>query len=889
MDSAQIRSRFLSFFEKRGHEIVPSASLLLDDPTLLFVNAGMVPFKPYFLGEAPPPYLRATSVQKVVRTLDIEEVGKTTRHASFFQMAGNFSFGDYFKEQAIPLAWELLTGSLDHGGYGFDPERLWVTVYQDDDEGEAIWRDVVGVPTERIQRRGMEDNYWSMGVPGPCGPCSEIYYDRGPEFGVEGGPIADENRYLEVWNLVFMQFERGEGSGKNDFPILGPLPAANIDTGMGLERMAAILQGVDNIYEIDTTRGILDTASALTNTVYGAAENDDIALRVVADHSRTCIFLISDGVIPGNEGRGYVLRRLMRRVIRNMRLLGAVDPTLRTLCDSAIEVMAPQYPELNESRERILSIATGEETAFAQTLSTGSMLFDTAAHQTKKSGGTTISGEKAFALHDTYGFPIDLTMEMASEAGLQVDRERFTELMQEQRSRAKADSIARKSDFATSTAYKEILTVGGTTEFTGYAESTTQAHVTGLVIDGVSVPVASLGVDVELILDRTPFYAESGGQLGDHGVITSSSGASRVDVYDVQTPVPGLFLHRGRVVSGEFTVGETVVGSVDIERRKAISRAHTATHMVHRAFRERLGEIATQMGSENSPGRFRFDFPSPEAVSPSVLRDVEQYVNAMLIEDLAVSASLMSQQEALDMGAMALFGEKYGNEVRVVSVGDWAHELCGGTHAQRTGALGLVYFVGEGSVGAGVRRVEALVGADAYEYAANEHLLVSKLTSMLKVPADQLADRLESTISALKVAEKEIAEGKRSALLKDAGNIVGEPVRHGNFDLWVFRAPAGSDASSLRELAQQAIARAGNASMAVALGTLITDDKVSAVIAVNELGVKAGCSAQQLLRVALHELDGKGGGKDNFAQGAGTNGAALHAAVASVEAALAAQ
>ena len=889
MDSAQIRARFLSFFEKRGHEIVPSASLILDDPTLLFVNAGMVPFKPYFLGEAPAPYSRATSVQKVVRTLDIEEVGKTTRHASFFQMAGNFSFGDYFKAEAIPLAWELLTSSIKDGGYGFDSERLWVTVYQDDDEGEAIWRDVVGVPPERIQRRGMEDNYWSMGVPGPCGPCSEIYYDRGPEFGVEGGPIADENRYLEVWNLVFMQFERGEGAGKNDFPVLGPLPAANIDTGMGLERMAAILQGVDNIYEIDTTRGILNTASVLTNTVYGAAESDDIALRVVADHSRTCIFLISDGVIPGNEGRGYVLRRLMRRVIRNMRLLGAVDPTLRTLCDSAIEVMAPQYPELNESRERILSIATGEEAAFDQTLSTGSVLFDTAALQTKKSGGTIISGEKAFALHDTYGFPIDLTMEMASEAGLQVDRERFTELMQEQRSRAKADSIARKSDFATSTAYKEILIVGGTTEFTGYVESATEAHITGLVIDGVSVPVARVGANVELILDRTPFYAESGGQLGDHGVITSGSGASRVDVYDVQTPVPGLFLHRGRIVAGEFAVGETVIGSVDTERRKAISRAHTATHMVHRAFRERLGETATQMGSENSPGRLRFDFPSPEAVSPAVLRDVEQYVNTMLIEDLAVSASLMSQQEALDMGAMALFGEKYGNEVRVVSVGDWAHELCGGTHAQRTGALGLVYFVGEGSVGAGVRRVEALVGADAYEYAANEHLLVSKRTSMLKVPADQLADRLESTISALKVAEKEIAEGNRSALLNNADTILGEPVRHGNCDLWVFGAPAGSDASSLRELAQQAISRAGNSSMAVAFGTMVTGDKVSAVVAVNDFGVKAGCSAQHLLRLALHELDGKGGGKENFAQGAGTNSTALPAAVASVEAALAAQ
>ena len=888
MDSAQIRTRFLSFFEKRGHEIIPSASLLLDDPTLLFVNAGMVPFKPYFLGEAPPPYPRATSVQKVVRTLDIEEVGKTTRHASFFQMAGNFSFGDYFKEEAIPLAWELLTGSIDDGGFGFDPERLWVTVYQDDDEGEAIWRDVVGVPSRRIQRRGMEDNYWSMGVAGPCGPCSEIYYDRGPEFGIEGGPVADENRYLEVWNLVFMQFERGEGSGKSDFPILGPLPAANIDTGMGLERMAAILQDVDNIYEIDTTRGILDTASALTGTVYGATEKDDIALRVVADHSRTCIFLISDGVIPGNEGRGYVLRRLTRRVIRNMRLLGAAQPTLRLLYDSAIEVMAPQYPELSDSRERILSIATGEENAFAQTLSTGSILFDTAATQTKDSGGTTISGEKAFALHDTYGFPIDLTMEMAAEAGLQVDRDRFTELMQEQRNRAKANSIARKSDFAATTAYKEILTVGSTTEFTGYAESVTEADITGIVLDGVSVPLASMGDSVEIVLSRTPFYAESGGQLGDHGVITSGSGASRIEISDVQTPVPGLLLHRGQVVKGELVVGETVIGAVDIERRKAISRAHTATHMVHRAFRERLGETATQMGSENSPGRFRFDFPSPEAVSPAVLHDVEQYVNAMLIEDLAVSANLMSQQEALDMGAMALFGEKYGNEVRVVSVGNWAHELCGGTHAQRTGALGLVYFVGEGSVGAGVRRVEALVGSDAYQYAANEHVLVNKLTSMLKVPAHQLADRLESTISALKLAEKEIAQGKRVALLNDAGNIVGDPQRHGDFDLWVFQAPESSDASSLRELAQQAIARTGNASMAVALGTLVTEGKMSAVVAVNDLGVKAGCSAQELLRVALQELAGKGGGKDNFAQGAGTNAAALPAAIARVEAALAA-
>ena len=889
MDSAQIRTRFLTFFAQRGHEIVPSASLLLDDPTLLFVNAGMVPFKPYFLGEAPAPYPRATSVQKVVRTLDIEEVGKTTRHASFFQMAGNFSFGDYFKEEAIPLAWELLTTSIDNGGYGFDPERLWVTVYQDDDEGESIWRDVVGVPADRIQRRGMDDNYWSMGVPGPCGPCSEIYYDRGPEFGVEGGPIADENRYLEVWNLVFMQFERGEGSGKDDFPIVGPLPAASIDTGMGLERMAAILQGVDNIYEIDTTRGILDSASQLSGAVYGASAKNDIALRVVADHSRTVIFLVSDGVIPGNEGRGYVLRRLMRRVIRNMRILGAAGPTLRTLCESAIKVMAPQYPELNDSRERILSIATGEENAFAQTLVTGNILFDTAASETKNSGSATISGEKAFALHDTYGFPIDLTMEMAAEAGLTVDRDRFTVLMKEQRDRAKADSIARKSDYVATTAYKEILTVGGTAEFTGYIETSTEAQVTGLVSEGTSVPAARVGDNVEVILTRTPFYAEAGGQLGDHGVITSGSGQARIEIYDVQTPVPGLILHRGRVVEGEITVGDIVIGSVDIHRRKAISRAHTATHMVHRAFRERLGETATQMGSENSPGRFRFDFPNPEAVSPAVLRDVEQYVNAMLIEDLTVSANLMSQQEALDMGAMALFGEKYGNEVRVVSVGDWAHELCGGTHAQRTGALGLVYFIGEGSVGAGIRRVEALVGADAYRFAANEHVLVNKLTTMLKVPADQIADRLESTISALKVAEKEIAEFKRATLIKEAGSIVGDPVRHGDVDFWVFAAPAGTDPQSLRELAQQAISTGLDASKAVAFGSVTVDGKVSAVVAVNDLGVQSGYSAQQLLRIALAQLDGKGGGKDSFAQGAGSNSAALPAAIESVQAALAAQ
>ncbi len=880
MDSAEIRTRFLKFFADREHEIVPSASLLLDDPTLLFVNAGMVPFKPYFLGEAPPPYPRATSVQKVVRTLDIEEVGKTTRHASFFQMAGNFSFGDYFKEKAIPLAWELLTTDVNSGGFGFDPDRLWVTVYEEDRESEQIWHEVVGVPRDRIQRRGMLDNYWSMGVPGPCGPCSEIYYDRGPAYGSEGGPIADENRYLEVWNLVFMQFARGDGPGKEGYPILGELPAKNIDTGMGLERMAAILQGVDNIYEIDTTRGILDAACAIAGVTYGSSENQDILLRVIADHSRTCVFLISDGVVPGNEGRGYVLRRLMRRVIRNMRLLGAQEPSMAALAESAILAMAPQYPELNDSRNRIVSVVNSEELSFRQTLITGSQLFEQAAEQTQSAGSKVLSGERAFALHDTYGFPIDLTMEMAAEAGLEVDRNEFTRLMGEQRKRAKADSIARKSDYAATTAYKDILSTGGLNTFLGYTETVSECKVTGLVVEGEAVPAVSAGMQVEVILNRTPFYAESGGQLGDHGDIRASTGAT-IRITDVQSPVPGLFLHRGEVTAGEFALGDPVIAMVDVERRKAISRAHTATHMVHRAFRERLGETATQMGSENSPGRFRFDFPSPEPVSAPVLQDVEQYVNTMLIEDLEVQAQVMTQTEAHAMGAMALFGEKYGPEVRVISVGDWAHELCGGTHAQRSGQLGLVTFVSEGSIGAGVRRVEALVGADAYRFMANEHILVNQLTDLLKVPGNQLVERIEKTLVNLKEAEKIIVQHKRAAISADFESIVGSPHVIDGLSMWAFCAPSGIDSHGLRELAQRIMT--SSTQPAACLAMAVEGEKVLVVAGANTGAIDLGITAKKVLQSALSELDGRGGGKDDFAQGSGSKISGIEAAIAKVK------
>ena len=887
MDSAEIRTRFLRFFADRGHQVIPSASLLLDDPTLLFVNAGMVPFKPYFLGEAPPPYPRATSVQKCVRTLDIEEVGKTTRHASFFQMAGNFSFGDYFKEGAIPFAWDLLTGSIADGGFGFAEDRLWVTVYDDDDEAADIWHKQVGVPRERIQRRGPKDNYWSMGVPGPGGPCSEIYYDRGAAYGREGGPVVDEDRYLEVWNLVFMQEELSAVRSKEDFDVLKPLPAKNIDTGMGLERMAALLQGVDNIYEIDTTKRILDRASELTGVTYGAGEKSDVALRVIADHSRTCAFLIGDGVVPGNEGRGYVLRRLMRRVIRNMRILGCEDPAIAELMGTTIETMAPQYPELNDEATRITTISVQEEGAFLQTLRTGTQIFDLAAAEVRSNGGGILPGEQAFVLHDTYGFPIDLTLEMAREQGLDVDEAGFRQLMSEQRERAKADARSRKAGLTSATAYREILETGGTTGFTGYVETSSEGVVTGILRDGVVVPAAREGDHVEIVLNRTPFYAEAGGQLGDHGRIAGPGGAL-LEVYDVQTPVPGLFIHRATVSSGEVTAGDEVVGHVDIERRRAISRAHTATHLVHRAFREFLGETATQMGSENAPGRLRFDFPSAGAVGDAMLRDVEARVNDVLAADLEVMAQVMSLEEARNFGAMALFGEKYGNEVRVISVGDWAHELCGGTHAQRSGQLGVVTFLSEGSIGAGVRRVEALVGVDAYRHLAREHVLVDQITQMVKARPDELPERIESLITRLKDAERELQRYKSAQLTSNVEGVIGEGHDFGPFRIWTYRAPDGTAAADLRELALRGRSTARPDMGVGMVGASVEDGRVALVSVVNDRARELGLTARALLDAALPAVDGRGGGKDDIAQGGGTRPDGLDAAFEAVQQAVAA-
>ena len=883
MDSAQIRQRFLDFFAARGHTVVPSASLILDDPTLLFVNAGMVPFKPYFLGQESPPYPRATSVQKCVRTNDIEEVGRTTRHASFFQMAGNFSFGDYFKERAIPLAWELLTNSVDDGGYGFDPDRIWATVYHDDDEAERIWRDVVGLPPERIQRRGMADNFWSMGVPGPCGPCSEIYYDRGPDYGREGGPVADEDRFLEVWNLVFMQYERGGGPAKEGFEILGDLPAQNIDTGMGLERMAALLQGVDNIYEIDTSRKVLDHACELSGRTYGRSHRDDVALRVVADHTRTAALLISDGVTPGNEGRGYVLRRMMRRVVRSMRTLGSADPTLRALTGTTIEAMAPQYPELERERSRILAIVDEEESAFAATLRAGTQMFDLAVETVKAEGSSVVRGETAFRLHDTYGFPIDLTLEMAEEAGLHVDTDEFTRLMEEQRQRAKADARAKKQGHADTSVYRDVAdALGRPVVFTGYDSVTDEATLRGIVRAGQSVPSARAGDEVEVVLDRTPFYAEAGGQLADRGTITLASGAV-LEVADVQSPIGGLVVHRGRVVDGEIDAGAHVVAAVDTGRRMAISRAHTATHMLHKAFREALGETAAQAGSENAPGRLRFDFSASGPVPPSVLTDVQDRVNALVEADLGVHADVMSLEEARRTGAMALFGEKYGDEVRVVSVGDWARELCGGTHAARSGQLGLVTMLSEQSIGQGVRRVEALVGLDAFRFMAREHVLVNQLTDALKVRSDELPDRVAWLVERLRGAERELERLRAGQVLAAATSVAASASEVGPALVATHAAPDGTHTDDVRRLAQDVLGRLPHERPGVVAVAAASNGRPSVVVAVNDRARAAGLTARDLVRSAASVLGGGGGGKDDIAQGGGTDPAAVGRALAEVE------
>jgi alanyl-tRNA synthetase len=890
MDTADIRRRFIEHFEKAGHTAVPSAPLLVDDPNLLFVNAGMVQFKPYFLGQETPSYRRAVSVQKCVRTPDIEDVGKTTRHGTFFEMCGNFSFGDYFKEGAIELAWDLVTKSREDGGWGLEESKLYPSVYAEDPEAVALWKKITGLPDERILRLGKKENYWSMGVPGPGGPCSEILYDRGDAHGPDFDPtslgpdmpVELEDRLLEIWNLVFMQDELSAVRSKVDFDIAGPLPKRNIDTGMGLERVAFLLQGRDNMYEIDVMYPVIEKAEQLTGKKYGADHGDDAWFRVVADHVRSSMMLIGDGVTPGNESRGYVLRRLLRRAVRSMRLLGYEDPALPELMPVSRDKMAETYSDLSRDWERISRVAYAEEEAFRQTLRTGTTIFDLAAQEAKGGGRTQLSGSKAFALHDTYGFPIDLTLEMASEQGLSVDEEGFRRLMTEQRDRAKADAKAKKGQHRDAQAYREVADqLGRPVEFTGYSEVVSEATVKGLVDPSGVVTSARAGDEVELVLDRTPFYAEGGGQLADQGVLELGNGA-RLQVLDVQSPIGGLVVHQVKVLDGEVTVGQQGQALVDIERRKSISRAHTATHMVHKAFREALGETATQAGSENAPGRFRFDFSASGAVPASAMADVEARVNDLVLADLGVHAEIMTQEEARRSGAMALFGEKYGDQVRVISVGDWARELCGGTHAGRSGQLGVIKLLGESSIGSGVRRVEALVGADAYRFLAREHTLVAQLSEALKARPEELPDRVNDLVERLRTAEKEIERVRVQQLLAAAGQLAGTAKDVYGVS-YVGHRVDGAGAGDVRKLALDVRGRLpqGKPGVVAVIGS--TNGKPAVVVAVNDAARTWGISANALVKAAAGALGGSGGGKDDVAQGGGADVSNADQALVEVE------
>ncbi|MFY4719752.1 alanine--tRNA ligase [Streptomyces sp. LaBMicrA B280] len=860
MLTADIRSRFLDHFAARGHTVVPSAPLPTPDPTLLFVNAGMVPFKPYFTGEAAPPWQRATSVQKCVRTLDIEEVGKTTRHGSFFQMNGNFSFGDYFKEEAITYAWDLSTRSRAEGGYGLDPDKIWVTVHHSDTDARGIWRQVAGLPDERIVARGDEDNFWSMGVPGPCGPCSELYYDRGPALGREGGPAIDEDRYMEFWNLVFMQYERGEGPGKSGYPILRELPRRNIDTGMGLERMATLLQGVDNLYEIDEMRPVLDHAADLAGIRYGADAQADVRLRVVADHVRTALMLLGDGTAPGNEGRGYVLRRILRRAVRSMRQLGYGDPALPELLPVARDCMAPSYPEVTEVFARISDQAYGEEDAFRATLKQGTTVLDTAVTTVKASGGRTLPGAQAFLLHDTYGFPIDLTLEMAAEQGVEVDRDGFTALMNEQRERARADARTRKSGGALDTStLRAVLDEHGTTNWRAWETLTTESRILAVLGTSGRVQVAREGEIFSVVLDRTPFYAESGGQDSDAGRLTAASGEA--EVLDVQRPLPGLVVHQVRITAGELALGDAVVAAVDAEWRLGARQAHSGTHVLHAALREVLGPTALQAGSYNRPGYLRLDFPWRRALGATVRSEVEDVANRALRRDLSVAVRWMTLPEAKELGALALFDETYGEKVRVVEIGGaWSRELCGGTHVEHASQIGTVAVTSEGSVGAGMRRLEAAVGIEGFAYLARERDLVTRIAEQLGAPRTELPEKIASLLDRLKAADRENTRLKQQTTHARAGELASAAVDANGVQVVTTTTQGSTD--DARALATAVLDRlpAAPGTVAVALPT------GTVVIAVNQAAHDTGLSASDLVK---RLMNGRGGGSPHLAQGGG--------------------
>jgi alanyl-tRNA synthetase len=867
MQTAEIRRRWLSFFEQRGHTVVPSASLVSDDPSLMFTVAGMVPFVPYLSGLVPAPYPRATSVQKCIRTNDIEEVGKTPRHGTFFQMCGNFSFGDYFKEGAIRFAWELLTTREADGGLEFDPKDLWVTVYEDDDEAYNLWREIAQLPDERIQRLGKDTNYWSTGQPGPAGPCSEIFFDRGPAYGIDGGPATDDDRYVEIWNLVFMQYQIENVTSKLDFDIVGPLPKQNIDTGLGLERVAFLKQGVENMYEIDQVRPVLDAAARLAQKQYGEVHADDVRLRIIADHVRSGLMLVADGVTPSNEGRGYILRRLLRRVILSMRLLGVEQPCFSLLFASSRDAMKEAYPEVERDYDFISQTVLAEERTFLRTLTSGMQILNDAM-SAATSAQASIDGDTAFLLHDTHGFPIELTLEIAEEGGLNVDERVFRSLMQEQRDRAKADAKAKKGQRADLSVYKQMRGLGETV-FVGYDEFDHESRVLGILVDGMPSAAAGEGEVAELVLAETSLWAESGGQDSDHGTIVGDG--FEAEVLDVQKPVPGLIVHTVKVVVGTVSVDARAETRVDVDYRRGATQAHSATHIMHAALRDVLGPNAHQAGSYNKAGYMRLDFTHSEAISQQAKTEIEEIANLAVRHNYEVVTREMPLDEARALGAMALFGEKYGDRVRVVDIGGaWSRELCAGTHVSSSAEVGLINLVSESSVGSTNRRVESLVGMEALQNFAVERAIVQQLTSGLKVPRLQVVERVTDLTSQLKAAEKKIAQLEAARLGERLPALASQAESVGNVRAVLQSLGSVGSADDVRGLVQQLRERFATEPAVIVLAGAASGKPV--LIAATTQGARdAGVKAGALAKIGASVLGGGGGGKDDLAQGGGTD------------------
>ena len=868
MEGDRIREEFLRFFEERGHKRVPSSSLIPPPESgLLLTNAGMNQFIPYFLGHAPAPFPRATTDQKCFRALDIDNVGHTARHLTFFEMLGNFSFGDYFKAEAVAWAFELVTE-----GYGIDPDRIWVTVLDEDADAVAAW-DAVGLPASRIVRRGKLDengefaNFWSTHAPGPCGPCSEIFVDRGSRFGPDGGPDVDEERFMEIWNLVFIQDETDDGVN-----VVGSLPAKNIDTGSGLERVATVLQGVDNVFETDLLRPLLEVAESLAGRKHGLDERDDVSLKVIAEHGRATTFLIADGIQPSNEGRGYVLRRMLRRVVSHARRMGIQRDVMPPLVDRTVERFGNAHPELVENRSYIEQVVTSEEERFAGTLRQGMTLFE--AEIGKVAQTRRLPGDVVFMLHDTFGFPKELTRELAAETGLEIDETRFDELMAEQRERSRSAAKGRAEE-----QLAEVAAEAGKTEFVGYQTLDSDGTMLALIGPGGRARVAGEGEEVRFVLDRTPFYAESGGQVGDHGVVRTPGGT--ITVADAQFGPGDIIVHTGVVGSGEIREGEEVHGEVDAARRESTARAHTATHIVHWTLRHVLGDHARQAGSLVAPGRLRFDFPHHSAVPRDVLEEAEELANRRLAEDGQVTIYETTQDEAKNQGAIALFGEKYGDFVRVVEVGDYSIELCGGTHVHHTGEIALVRILHETSIGAGMRRVEALVGPDALREINMERDLLYAIARELGTDPKGALERARHYAERVKELESELGKQAKRELMDRAEQLAsGARVVEGAN---LVTAAVDADAGELRVLAQDLANRLESPEgAAVVLGTG-RGGKALLVAASTKHLIGRGVTAPVLLEPAGKIVGGSAGGKPNLAFSGGPKGDAFQEALDAVE------